>query len=80
LRHFIIVISGFRIAISPPINKWRTSPDKFLNWVVKVEADCRTLVVLELELVNEVFMSILGELATFGGVKVYIIGIHINSR
>jgi hypothetical protein len=54
--------------------------DKFLDGVVEVETDSGAVLTgLNLQLVDEVLMSVLGELATFGGVEVNVVGIHLET-
>jgi len=60
---------------------WRRHPHEFLNGVVEVESDHLVGIIasLDLELINEVFMGVLGELATFSGVKVDVVTVHVEA-
>jgi len=69
-------------AVGAECGSWCSDPDEFLNGVVEVEADggvggvSRGGLLLVLELVDEVLVGVLGELATLGCVEVNVVGIH----
>ena len=63
---------------------WCSNPDEFLNGVIEVKADgvgdaCTGAGLgLVLELVDEVLVGVLGELATLGCVEVNVVGIDVE--
>ena len=58
-----------------------SAKDDFLNGVVKVEADGGSggRLGLVLQLVDEVLVSVLGELSALSGVEVDVVGIHLDA-